>query len=77
MKSSSTKLSITLPSDLCVRMRKIAKKEHRTLSGVLQECARYYLLLREWEEIQRNVSRRAVELRLHDEDAVDDLIHSI
>ena len=78
MKSSSAKkASITLPAELDKRLRKLAKKEHRTLSGVVQEAARYYLSVREWEEAQRALAIAGRNLGLRNEEDVDALIHDL
>lgn len=43
MKAAAKKMSITLPSELERALSKMAKEEHRTMSGVIQESARFYL----------------------------------
>ena len=75
MKSSAKKLSITLPPDLERGLQKRAKSEHRTMSGVLQESARFYLMTKEWEELQKEMSLRARSLGIKNEEDVDRLIH--
>lgn len=75
MKSSVKKLSITLPSELEKALKKRAFKEHRTMSGVLQESARFYLKARQWEELQQELSLKGRALGIRDEEAVDRLVH--
>lgn len=75
MKSSAKKLSITLPPGLERAVKKRAKVEQRTMSGILQESARFYLATKEWEELQQELSVKARQLGLQSEDDVDRLVH--
>jgi metal-responsive CopG/Arc/MetJ family transcriptional regulator len=75
--SYAIKASITLPKNLEAQLRRIAKKEHRSLSGLLQEAARSYLNIRRWEELQRDFALRAARLGLRTEDDVNDQIHDL
>lgn len=75
MLSYSKKTSITLPEPLEVELRQLAEREHRTLSGIIQEAARTYVRLRSWEDLQQEARRGATALGLHTEDDVIDLIH--
>jgi len=78
MKSSQAKkASITLPAEMEKQLQKVAKEEHRTLSGVLQEAARQYLATHRWEALQREVSLKARGLGIHNEEDVDKLIHAM
>jgi metal-responsive CopG/Arc/MetJ family transcriptional regulator len=78
MKSAAAKKSsISLPAALERELRLAAKREHRTLSGVLQEAARYYLDARRFEELQREVAIAAAKLGVRGEDDVDDLVHRL
>lgn len=43
MALAAKKLSITLPTDLERALAETARREHRTMSGVIQESARCYL----------------------------------
>lgn len=74
--TAAIKASITLPRQMNDQLRRLAKQEQRTLSGLLQEAVRTYLRLRQWEEIQQEVALRAAQLGLRDEDDVTDMIHS-
>jgi metal-responsive CopG/Arc/MetJ family transcriptional regulator len=71
---STEKTSITLPEALAKKLRKLAKSEHRSLSGVLQEAARYYLRSRQWETLQEQFSFAAARADIHSEDDVGALI---
>lgn len=77
MKSSlARKTSITLPEGLEEELRSQAGAEHRTLSGVLQEAARFYLNIRRWESLQRELAPQARRKGIRSERDVDRLIHS-
>ena len=77
MKSSSAKkASITLPPDLERDLKKLAKAENRTLSGIIQEATRYYLNIRQYEQLQRSAVLRAAEKGVFDEDDLQAVIES-
>lgn len=69
--------SISLPEALSKEIDRVAKKEHRTRSGVIQEAVRQYLELRKWQEAQREVSARARRLGLSTEADVERLIDEV
>jgi metal-responsive CopG/Arc/MetJ family transcriptional regulator len=73
----ASKTSISLPSTLSKQLKKLAKLEHRSLSGIVQEAARYYLRIRAWEDLQRRFSHAAVEAGLQTEANVEQLIETI
>lgn len=76
MKSShAKKASITLPSGLEEELQRLAQKEQRTLSGLLQEAARRYLLTRQWDDLQRETSPHRMKKGVRTEDEVDKMIH--
>jgi metal-responsive CopG/Arc/MetJ family transcriptional regulator len=75
--ATAKKSSISLPAALERELRQVAKREHRTLSGVLQEAARCYLDTRRFEELQREVAIAAAKLGVRSEDEVDDLVHRL
>ncbi len=78
MKSSlAKKASITLPAELENQLQKVAKTEHRTLSGVLQEAARFYLNTKQWEELQKKAVLKTATMGIHSEEDVDKLIHDM
>ena len=78
MKSSfAKKTSITLPATLEEALRSQAGAEHRTLSGILQEAARYYLNIRRWEALQRDFVPRARRAGIHTEEDVDRMVHRL
>lgn len=74
MSSQATKASITLPKALSAELRKLAKREHRTLSGVIQEAARYYVRIKQWEGFQRDLGGKAAALGIHTEDDLDEFL---
>ena len=78
MKSSnSKKLSITLPQGLNQGLKAYAKKKQSTVSGVLQEAARYYLKIRQYETFQDELSAKARTLGIFEENDVGKLIKKI
>lgn len=78
MKSSyAKKLSVTVPADLEEELQKAAKREHRTLSGVIHEAARFYLSVKEWEDLQRKVALKAATKGIRTEEDVDSLVHEM
>lgn len=78
MKSSlAKKTSITLPAELEEQLQKTAQEEQRTLSGILQEAARFYLNTKRWEELQKKASLKAVSKGIHSEEELDRLIHKL
>ena len=78
MKSSQArKTSITLPSQLEEELRSQAGMEHRTLSGILQEAARFYLHVKKWESLQSMLVPKARAMGIRNEADVNRLIHSL
>ncbi|OGQ33489.1 MAG: hypothetical protein A3F16_08835 [Deltaproteobacteria bacterium RIFCSPHIGHO2_12_FULL_43_9] len=78
MKSSGAKkASITLPSELEKALKRLAQKEHRTLSGVIQEATRYYMNVRRFEAIQSELAIKALQKGVKSEDDVEKLIHEL
>ena len=76
MKSSfARKTSITLPEKLEEDLQSWAQLEHRTLSGILQEAARFYLNIKRWEAHQAELAPKARLLGIRTEKDVDRLIH--
>ncbi len=77
MKSSGAKkASITFPPELERALRKRAKKEHRTMSGLVQEATRHYLSVKEFEELQREFSLEAARIGIRSEEDLNEAIHS-
>ena len=74
---SARKASITIPKELELDLRHLAQKEHRTLSGLLQEAAKLYLGIRQFEELQKELSLKALSLNIKTEDDVDKIIHKL
>lgn len=75
-RADAEKTSITLPAALAKQLRSLAKQEHRSLSGVLQEAARYYLRVRQWESLQASFSVAATRGGLRVEEDVEALLAS-
>ena len=78
MKSSlAKKTSITLPAGLEEELKTQAVTEHRTLSGILQEAARYYLNIRRWKTLQEELAPQARRLGIRNERDVDTIVHQL
>ena len=76
MKSSlAKKTSITLPPSLEEELQDQAENEHRTLSGIIQEAARYYLRMKKWESLQQELAVKARSMKIRNEKDVDRLVH--
>lgn len=75
--SKAAVISISFPSQLSKEVEKIAKVEHRTKSGFIQEAVRYYLESRRWKKLQRKIVRRAREMGIDTEDDVEALVDSV
>jgi hypothetical protein len=74
-KSNAKKASITLPPELEVELRKRAKSKNRGLSEILQEASRFYLKIKQFEELQEKLSSNARSKGIIDENDVDNLVH--
>lgn len=74
-KSNAVKASITLPPELESELKKRAKAEKRSLSGILQEASMFYLKIKQLEELQQKLSLKAQAAGIIDEDDVDKLVH--
>lgn len=78
MKSSlAKKTSITLPPALEEELRLQAEAERRTLSGIVQEAARFYLNIKQWEALQQELVPRARRAGIRAEKDVDRLVHGL
>lgn len=69
--------SISLPAQLAREVERVAKEEHRTKSGFIQEAVRYYLESRRWKKLQRKISKRAREAGIASEDDIEALVDSV
>lgn len=75
--SGAKKASITLPQELERALRQRAKKEQRTISGLVQEATRHYLSIKEFEELQREVALQAARIGLRSEEDVNEAVHAV
>ncbi len=71
------KTSITLPPKLERELQSQAKSEQKSLSGILQEAARYYLNIKKWESLQQELALKARYMGIQSEKDVDRLIHEL
>ncbi|MFA4874804.1 MAG: ribbon-helix-helix protein, CopG family [bacterium] len=78
MKSSlAKKTSITLPEQLEEELRAQAEAEKRTLSGIVQEAARFYLNIKKWEALQHELVPKARKMGIRSEEDVNRLVHGL
>lgn len=69
--------SISFPKGIAEEIEKLAKKEHKTKSGVVQEAVRQYLELRKWQKAQMEVGARARKLGLSSDDDIEKLVDTV
>lgn len=75
--SRSKKASISLPAALEQELERVAKSEHRTLTDVLRDAARFYIDTRRFDVMQREVAAHAAKAGARTEDEVDELVHGV
>jgi CopG family transcriptional regulator/antitoxin EndoAI len=63
-------LSVTLPDRMLAEMRKLAKKEHRTMSELVREALREYKRERYWREVNAYGRATAEAAGVHNEEDV-------
>lgn len=51
--------SVSLPAEITKEIERLAKEEHRTKSGVVQEAIRQYLEMKKWQNLQTKLSHLA------------------
>lgn len=61
-------LSITFPSEMLKRAKKLAGKENRTMSELIREAFREYERKRRWDEINAYGRAKAAELGITEGD---------
>lgn len=69
--------AISMPPLLAEKADRLARKEQRTRSEMVREALRQYIALREWEAAQSIAARRAGELGIANEEAVERLIDEV
>lgn len=75
--SRASVFSISFPAQLSKEVEHIAKLEHRTKSGFIQEAVRYYLESRRWKALQRKIASRTRKLGIESEADVEALINDV
>jgi metal-responsive CopG/Arc/MetJ family transcriptional regulator len=75
--SQAIKTSVSLPRPLLVDLKKVAKEESLSLSAVILNAARNYILLRQWRSVQKELANHARKMGLTSEDSVNDLVHAL
>lgn len=74
---STATTSLSLSRDLLRDLSRVAKAEHRTKSGLIQEAVRFYLEAKQWKRLQRDMAYRARKAGVENEDDVERLIDSL
>ncbi|MDI6711383.1 MAG: ribbon-helix-helix protein, CopG family [Thermoanaerobacterales bacterium] len=69
--------AISLPPLLAERADRLAREEQRTRSEMVREALRQYIALREWDAAQSMAARRAAEMGIADEEAVERLVDEV
>ena len=74
--SAATTISVTLSPDLLLRAQTIAENEHRTVSDLVADALRRYVIRDpEWEAMLEASRRQAQEMGVTSEADVDRIIH--
>lgn len=75
--AKNTVASISLPGEIIKEIEKVAKKEHRTKSGIVQDAVKQYLELRKWQVAQGEFAARARRLKLFSDDDVEGVVDEV
>ncbi|HCU24936.1 MAG TPA: hypothetical protein DF383_07960 [Deltaproteobacteria bacterium] len=73
--SRMKKITMTIPLYLHKQLQAQAYVEHRSLSAVIQDAARFYLNFKEWKIIQQEMAVKGRRLGLRSETSVNRLVH--
>ena len=76
MAKSST-ASISLPEDIALEIERMAKKEHKTKSGVIQDAVRNYIESRKWQELQLKISPYARRLKIESDMEIEKIVDEV
>ena len=74
-------VSITLPPDLLLKAQEIAQREHRTMSELMREALRHYMVtdtrakFEGWDALLEGARAQARELGITTEEDVDRIVH--
>lgn len=74
-KSSIT--SISFPEAIVKEIGRVAKKEHKTKSGVVQDAVRQYLELRKWQQAQAKLSSLARRMGIGTDEDIEKLVDEV
>ncbi len=69
--------SISLPVEIIKEVERMAKTEHKTRSGIIQDAVRSYIELRKWFDLQQRLSAQARSLKLNTDDDVERLVDEV
>ena len=74
MGNKSSVTSVSFPTSLSEEIEKVAEKEHKTKSGVIQDAVRQYLELRKWQKAQSKLSAIARKIGISNDDDIEVVI---
>ena len=69
--------SISLPEDISKEIDQIAKVEHKTKSGIIQDAVRGYIEQKKWRELQMKVACRARKLKIESDADIEKLVAEV
>lgn len=75
--TKTTTTSISLPPALARELGRVARTEHRTKSGLIQDAIRYYLESRRWKALQQDIAYRAERAGIRTDDDIETLLDEI
>lgn len=69
--------SVSFPGPIAKEIDSLAKREHKTRSGVVQDAVRQYLEMRKWQKAQAEVSARARRLGISGDDDIEKIVDEV
>lgn len=73
----ATVASVSLPAEMTKEIERLAKEEHRTKSGVVQEAIRQYLEMKKWHGLQNKLSAMARRLGVSSDDDIEEIVDRV
>lgn len=68
-------LSITVPYDLAFKVAQMGDKEGKSVSAIVSEAVAAYCIKKEFEEVRKEFSARALKIGVVTEDDIERVIH--
>jgi len=75
MTTQSQKTSVSLPYDLLIQIKKMADDDGESVSAVIEQATRYYLMIHQWEKLQKKTAIFARKKNITTEDDVNRIVH--